>query len=333
MTIKQKKIYYDIFLRPLPFLKKNKVIFRKVKNFLPGKASPNTLVLGLTYKCQLNCLHCGIKKDNFIKQNELTTKEMINVIDQAYELGVYYVNFTGGEPLLRKDLNELINYAAEKGLITAVSTNALALTPDKLKQLKNNGLMILNISIDSVYPKIHDELRQYSGSFQKAKEAVAFSAREGIQVFVSTCASRKNINKKDDLELISGLAKKLGAKGLVVRFPVPAGKWIDKYEEVLSEEEKKNIYGCLDSSYAHIGGICNKSTECNSALKKLFYVSPYGDIQPCNFVPFCFGNIRKECLSIIWQKMLKHNLYKISGFSGCIMRNREVREKYIKSPG
>ena len=327
--LNQKKYQYDVFLRPFSFFRKTNIILRKLMNNLPWMSAPNTLILGVTDRCQLDCVHCGIERSLNSSKKELSSEEVIKVIFQAYKLGVYFVNFTGGEPLLREDISELVEYTAKKGLITAVSTNALLLTREKIRQLKNRGLTFINISIDSSYPKIHDKFRKRIGLFEKAKKAISMCVEENITVFVSVCVSKENICRKDEIPSIIKLARELKAKGVVLLFAIPGGKWLNSCEMMLSQQEKKYINGLLDPCYVHLEAICSYYSRCNAVLKKLFYVSPYGDIQPCNFVPLRFGNVRENSLVILWRKMNGHLLYKVIDSSDCVMRNQQFRKRYI----
>ncbi len=331
-VLKQKKYYYDIFLAPLGLLRKIHVMSYKIKSMLFSHHGPHTLVVGLTYRCQLDCIHCGIKGYLINSGVELTTQEIMNVINQAHRLGVYQVNFAGGEPLLRNDIEVLVAYASKQGLIVSISTNGFILTQPKIRQLKRKGLTFVNVSIDSIIPEIHDDLRKSHGSFQKAKNAIISCVAEKISVFISTYLTKDHI-RNGDVEKVIRFAKRLGVKGVKILLPILSGKWSERSDLLLSEEDKRYLSSFLKSNYVFIEGVCNKSTECNALTKKILYISPYGEVQPCTFVPLCFGNIREEPLRNIWERMTKHNLYKTIDTTDCIMRNKEFRNQYIKPIG
>lgn len=328
--LEQKKFSYNIFLRPLAFSNKFHVLFYKLKNKLPYFEMPSTLVLGSTYRCQLNCIHCGVKGYATTGKVELTTEELRDVIRQAHRLGVYLVNFAGGEPLMRNDIVELVEYTAKQGLIVSISTNGLLLSQAMAYQLKNKGVAFINVSIDSVYPEFHDQLRKSVGSFQKAKEAIISCVTAAIPVFISIYATKENIHS-GDISMIAPLAKKWGAQGVKILLPIPAGRWLRCTNVILSEEEKRYVYNLLDPQYVYIEGVCNKFSECSAISRKLLYVSPYGEIQPCGFVPLSFGNVREEPLKNIWERMKTHVLYKTTDNTDCIMRNMNFRTEYIDS--
>ena len=133
------------------------------------------IVTGLivTYRCNLKCLFCDYW--NWHRQEkrfELSTKELKAVIDDFVEIGASGIGFMGGEPLLRKDLPELVKYASGKGMTTATTSNGYLINEEKLESIMNCGLDMITISIDGPKPEIHDKIRGINGSFQKAVEAV-----------------------------------------------------------------------------------------------------------------------------------------------------------------
>ena len=317
-------------MKPLPLSSRIRVIYKKIKNQFLIKNAPNTLVLGVTYRCQLNCVHCGV--NGYFDQNkaELTTGEIKKIILQAQRLGVYIVVFFGGEPLLRKDIMELIEFCTKKGIIAAISTNGLLLTSDLVRMLKQKGLSFINLSLDSFDANIHDRLRRTTGCYQKVIDAIRVCVLQKINVFISTYVTPENISR-DDVKQIILLSREMGATGVRLLLGIPSGRWLKHQEIIFSEEERKYIFNLLEPTYVYLEGVCNVFTECNAILKKLFYVSPYGEVQPCGFVPLSFGNVRNEPLKHIWGRMVRHSLYKTLESSDCIMRNTEFHNKYINS--
>jgi MoaA/NifB/PqqE/SkfB family radical SAM enzyme len=326
--LKTKKYNYDLFLKPLSLCNRINVINRKVKTVLSHNSSPQSLEIGLSYRCQLNCIHCGVHGESDPTRKELAPSEMKDIIAQAQELGVYFVVFSGGEPLLNEHVVEFFSYTAQKGIITALSTNGQLLTKDIVKELKRERVAFINVSIDNAQPAVHDKLRGVKGCFQKAQEGIRRCVDEGVPIIVSTYATKENISNGDLRNIIS-MSKKIGARGVRILFVVPAGKLLGCSRIDFSDQEKKYVRSLLDPSYVYIEGVRNKFTECNTILKKLFYLSPYGDVQPCSFVPLSFGNIRKKPLADIWETMINHEFYKIIDGKDCIMRNKVFQKKYL----
>lgn len=320
--MKVKKYHYDIFLKPLTPLNRIKLIVHKIKSTVHLSNLPHALEIGLTYRCQLNCIHCGVYGQNESSQPELSLDELKDIILQAHIMGVYLVVFSGGEPLIREEVAELVEYAAKKGMITALSTNGQLLTQDVVCKLKDKGIVFINISIDSANHVLHDRCRGVTGCFQKAETAIRKCVFEGISVIISTYATKENIYN-GDLKNIINFAKQSGAQGVRILLSVPAGKWLGCSQVMLSEQDKLEIRKLLDPVYVYIEGICNKFTECNAVAKKLFYISPYGEVQPCSFVPVYFGSVRQESLIHIWNRMRTHSFFSQFDGSECIMRDKQ----------
>ncbi|MFH1397109.1 MAG: radical SAM protein [Candidatus Omnitrophota bacterium] len=298
----------------------------KFLNRFIQRDSVNTLVFGLTYRCQLDCVHCGVKLNFDPAKVELNTGEVKEVLRQARRIGVYFVVFFGGEPFLRQDIMEIIEYAAELGIMVSISTNGLLLNRQILDKLRKCGVSFLNISLDSSNHQIHDRLRKCAGSFQEAMNSVEEGVAAGVNIIISTYATKENIQSRD-IERIIGLAKAKGARGVRILLAIPAGRLFNAAGLGFSEQDKSYIYNLLDPSYVFIEGVCNVRTECNALLKRLFYISPYGEVQPCGFVPVSYGNIRTDRLSDIWARMKHARIYTALNHKDCIMRHINLKNE------
>ena len=286
--------------------------------------TPLTMMVGITYRCQCNCVHCCVKGYKINKNEELSAIQIKNLIDDAFELGVVKVNFFGGEPTLRRDLKDLINYSYKKGLITHLETNGINLTKKEIKEIKEAGISCINISLDNPDPRKHDALRKKDGCFRKAVEAISNVVKEDIPCIISTYVSKEKVNHNELEEMIS-LGKKLGVDQIRLLFPTPSGRWLNRGDIVLPEHEKKYIIkNFVDYKFV------NRQKHCPVITKNLFYVSPYGEVQPCCFIPISFGNIQEECLRSIWHRMVKSQIYRTDS-KKCIMEDSNFRLKIVDS--
>jgi len=129
-----------------------------------GKYVPETVSFEITRKCGCDCEHCAMSDGEY----ELTTDEIKNVIDQALDMGTFVITFTEGDPLLRSDLFELIEYIDRNRAIANIFTPGLEMTPENASRLKESGLHNLLISIYSTDPSKHDAVRRVDGAFEKA---------------------------------------------------------------------------------------------------------------------------------------------------------------------
>jgi len=293
-------------------LKRGPIIFRK----------KITLVrVGVTYGCQCNCTHCAM--EGYTKKGkELSTDEIKRLLDKLFLLNVRAIKFFGGEPLLRKDIFELISYASPK-MLTLLVTNGILLTPKNIKKLKEAGLTTLQVSIDSPLAEVHDKQRRKK-CFGKATRGVKLAREIDIPYrIVSACPSGDMLSYLDELV---NLCKKIGATSLQIVKPVRLGKLINKDVQLTMLEERKLLDLAKDPF------VSLEPSTCLAHKKKGFYVSPYGEVQPCSFVPHSFGNIRDEQIGTIIKRMWKHKMFNIKrNPRECVINNKEFREKYLKN--
>ncbi len=302
----------------------------KLGLWLKEKGPVSYLMFGITYDCQCRCRHCCV--GNYVKEKhrELTTEQVKSVLDQANKALV--VNFFGGEPTLREDLMELISYASKKSVFVFLDTNGIKVNRDYAQKLKDSGLDLLYVSIDSPHPEEHDEYRGYRGCFDKAVQAVKNALSVGLKVVISTYITKENL-ANGDFERVIQMAKELGATGVRYLLPTPAGRWLYNVDVRLSQQEEEKVrkiaeypFVCRDFYFQN-----QASSRCRGvADKEYIYISPYGDVQPCCFMPLAFGNVKEEPLKAILDRMWSHPMYSEPCiFNECPMLSDEFRSKYI----
>jgi AdoMet-dependent heme synthase len=313
----QKKYHYELFLKQLCFTEQLRVLGKK---YLHTNKRFRSLEIGLTYRCQLRCKHCGIAGQRDDTRSELSQAEWKNIIDVFHKKNKgFFIVFAGAEPLLREDIFDLIQYSKRKGIIVGVSTNGLMLDEKTVKKLKRSGTAFLNISLDGPCAATHDANRNEEGVFNRVVESFHLCHAYDLPAIVSTFVTKSTIAAGQPVALIEK-AREIGAAGVRILFAVPSGELIGCPSASFTETEKGYIRGLLDPLFVYVEGICNVFMECNALLKKLFFISPYGDVQPCSFVPKSFGNIKDEPLVSIMQRMETDPLFTLSA-DDCIMRN------------
>jgi MoaA/NifB/PqqE/SkfB family radical SAM enzyme len=289
-------------------------------------------MFGITYNCQLKCPHCCVGNYENEPPRELTNKEIKDVLDQSNK--AFVINFFGGEPTMREDLMDLIKYASERSIYVFCDTNGIKITKDYAKQLKESGLEILYVSIDSPHPKEHDRLRGMKGLFEKATQGIKNALEAGLKCELSTYITKENL-ANGDFESVIQLARDLGATGVRYLLPTPTGRWLDNPEVMLTPEEEKKVrkiakfpYVCRDFYFQN-----QTSSQCRGMSDHAyFYISPYGDVMPCCFIPLTFGNVREEPLKTILERMWGHQMFCEDWVDKeCPMLNKGYRERYIDS--
>jgi radical SAM protein len=201
--------------------------------------TPFLAIWEVTQSCDLACKHCRAAAQPIPHPDELTTSEGKALIDQIADMHVPIFVFTGGDPLKRKDVFELIRYAADKGVQVAVTPSATPLlTREAMFKLKEAGLVRLGISLDGSTPAIHDAFRGLPGAWARTIQAIEWANEAGIPIQVHSTISRHNV---DDLDNLCALFEKLAIVMWNVFFLVPVGR--GQMADLLTGEEFEQVFG------------------------------------------------------------------------------------------
>ena len=300
---------------------------------------PVAMTFAVTYKCQCNCRHCSAGRHLRNDLPELSTIEAKALIDQSQNLGVSIITFTGGEPLLRDDIYELISYVDKRKAITILFTNGLLLSEENIEKLVNAGLYSLFVSIDSPIPEEHDQLRGMAGLFESAILGIKRMQSKGGFVGISSYATRSATQKGMYKKLYS-LARELGVENLILFDGVPTGNTLNDTSEMLTPEQHEEIRKFSSYIFKHqrVPQLNSQSWQ-NSiegylggigclAVNLQYYVSAYGEVSPCDFTPLSFGNVRNKSIKEIWNKMVYHPAYNHRS-TFCRMQHPDFRRFYI----
>lgn len=300
---------------------------------------PVAMTFAVTYKCQCNCRHCSAGRHLRNDLPDLSTKEAKALIDQSQNLGVSIIAFTGGEPLLRDDIYELISYVDKRKAIPILFTNGLLLSEENIEKLVNAGLYSLFVSIDSPIPEEHDQLRGMAGLFESAILGIKRMQSKGGFVGISSYATRSATQKGMYKKLYS-LAKELGVENLILFDCVPTGNTLNDTSEMLTPEQHEEIRKFSSYIFKHqrVPQLNSQSWQ-NSiegylggigclAVNLQYYVSAYGEVSPCDFTPLSFGNVRNKSIKEIWNKMVHHPAYNHRS-TFCRMQHPDFRRFYI----
>jgi radical SAM protein with 4Fe4S-binding SPASM domain len=323
---------YDIFLKPLPWKDRLHILYLQQVDRWSSDKKLRSMEIGLSYRCQLSCEHCGVDGQQRPDQRELSLLQVKDLLKQAAGMGVYLVVFAGGEPLIREDLEDCLRYARQQGMITGLSTNGLLLDAQRVHAIKRAGINFINISVDSPFEDEHDLLRGRKGCFKKAWMAVRECRANGVAAIVSTYATRANVHN-GDLRALIAQAREEQATGVRILLSASAGKWWGDKGLFFKQQDLQALKAHLDPCFVYVEGVCNEFTECAAALSRLIYVSPYGDVQPCSFVPVSFGNIEQQTLSSIFKRMREHGFFSLFKGDKCMMCTPEFFRCYQEHAG
>ncbi|MFA6321745.1 MAG: radical SAM protein [Candidatus Omnitrophota bacterium] len=256
----------------------------------------SSIMLALTYKCQCRCEHCGSNLHERPGSQELTSPEIFRLIDDFEKAGGWSIYFFGGEPLIVPELFSYIEYVKRKKMLAKLDTNGFLLDENMVKRLKASGLNCISVSIDSPRAASHDKLRGMQGLFDRAMNGVKLCLEHGLDCYITTYATKENIVNGDLSELI-GMAKSIGVRVRILS-SICSGRWAERRDVVLSGREIGMLRKLIekDKVFWEHESVDRESApfRCAALEKDFFYVSSYGDIQPCCYVPAVFGNIREQ---------------------------------------
>ncbi|MDR4506825.1 MAG: radical SAM protein [Candidatus Brocadiaceae bacterium] len=326
---------YNLYNPPFPSQAGMRFLERKLRMMFYKMAFPVTANLAITHKCQCQCIHCSA--DPFIdySKKELTVEEVKTVVDGALDLGASLIIYVGGEPLLREDLYDFIQYVDKTKAITMIFTNGLLLSEENVQKLARAGLFSLNVSIDSSEPELHNTFRAVPDCYQKAFEGAERCRKAGILTGISTYATTESI-KTGKVEKLLKIAQDQGFSEVTIFDCIPSGRFLKDTSKILTAEDRKQLIALTKKYHEmdHPMGIncmsiinSPRGVGCYGAQSQ-FYMTAYGDINPCDFNPVNFGNIRDMSIQEIWKKMVTHPDFS-KRYPSCRMQSKSYRKKYI----
>src|SRR3954451_2252723 len=200
--------------------------------------TPFLAIWEVTQSCDLACKHCRAAAQPIAHPEQLSTAEAKGLIDQIAAMGVPIFIFTGGDPLKRPDLYDLIRYGAEKNVKIAVTPSATPLlTRDAIFKMKEAGVVRLGISLDGSSPEIHDVFRGLPGAWARTIQAIEWAGEAGIPIQAPPTLARHNAH---DLDNLCALFEKLAIVMWNVFFLVPVGR--GQLNDLLSGEEFEKVF-------------------------------------------------------------------------------------------
>jgi radical SAM protein with 4Fe4S-binding SPASM domain len=301
----------------------------QIKNFF-GTEPLQSVSIRVTKACNLRCRQCySISGRKF--SNELSLKEIKKVIDELKQLGAVRIFFTGGEPFIRPDIIEILNYADKNNFATYISTNGTLINKEIVTSLKSlKHLKNFQVSIDG-FGKVHDSVRGINGTFTKAVKTLKLAKKElkNAKIAVVFTLMKRNAS---EVEKVLKLAIQLDVDifALVLLYPVTR---CSDVEDVTPEEKYKifqnlyNIYKKNKGTKLKIGilappaiipkSLKNSEYGCGyiCTFPSILGIDANGNVAPCdgllNYKEFILGNIRKNSLEELWNKPLMKRLRKL----------------------
>ena len=302
--------------------------------------APSIVAINLTQRCNLACAHCYLDAGTLEggDEDELTTREVCGLLDEVAQANTEaMVVLTGGEPLLRKDIEPIVSHGAARGLSIVLGTNGMLLTERRVRSLKEAGLMGVGISIDSLDPARHDGFRGLDGAWEKTVRGLETCLREELTFQIHFSVTRDNAHEVED---IIQFAKERGGRVVNIFFLVCTGRGESmtditsrQYEDVL----RTIIQGQVDYPDLIIRPRCaphfkriayelapdaqeNRMSgrEGDGCIAGTQYcrITPTGGVTACPYIPDEVGNIRHQRFMEIWDTSPQFRLLRSPALGG-----------------
>ena len=295
---------------------------RELEATRPNTAIPHVVAWNITRRCNLECSHCYISAGSWQSaENELSTEDCHRVLDDVLAVNpAVLLILSGGEPLVRDDLEEIADHASAAGATVVVGTNGTGLSNERIESLKKAGVRGVAVSIDSLNPAYHDRFRHGAGSLSATLDAVTRLGEQGLDFIVQTSLTKGNRSELPDL--VEWAAEK-GAVSFNLYFLVPTGR--GERMEGLSPSENEEVLAelvaleqanrgrmmvrskCQPQLMRHIveadeeSPLLNYATRCPCGVQYC-RITPEGKLTPCPYMPAVAGDLMKESFGDIWRE-------------------------------
>ncbi len=292
-------------------LKDNKRVLEKMRAFDRyisehggvGTA-PRGLLLNYSNACNFKCQQCFTESPGKPFCGTLSLDDIRKLADEADELGMYEILIEGGEPLVCKELYDIINIFGSDRFYIEMTSNGYLLTRQIAEKLKQAGMSRVSISLDSTKPEIHDGYRGVKGAYDHALKALKNAKDAGMQASVNFLVGHYNIHSGEVEEIAEFCQEHDYHFSLVLA--VPTGNWKGKFDVMLTSEDAAYLES-LRGKYKHFWRdiwppLPNKKVQISGCIAvNRPYINPYGDVLPCSYLHMKLGNIKEQPLKEIME--------------------------------
>ncbi len=294
-----------------------------------GSPTCKLIAWEVTRSCNLACKHCRAEAHMEPYPGELDKSEAMALIDTFKSVGDPIIIFTGGEPMMRKNVYELIAYATSKCLRCVLSPNGTLITPETAKFMKDSGVQRCSISIDGPDAASHDAFRGVQGAFDASMRGIEYLKAAGIDFQINTTVTSDNLHSFKD---IFALCEKIGAVAWHIFLLVPTGRASSLADQVISAQEYEDVlnwfYDFRKTTSMHLKATCaphyyrimrqRAKEEGIAVTPETFgmdamtrgclggtgfcFISHTGQVQPCGYLELDCGHVRDTPFPEIWRK-------------------------------
>ncbi len=265
---------------------------------------PISVHLDITYRCNERCVHCYLDHDD---HGEMTTAEILDILDQLSDAGVFFLTLSGGEVLMRRDFFEIVAYARKLLFNVKVKTNGVMIKEREARKIRELGVEQIQISVYSHRPEVHDAITKLPGSLKRTIAAIRFLKAQGLKVSIANVLMTVN---SSDSPGVMALARELGVHYTldptitpkmdgdtsILRLRIPGSDLAEVFrnEALVGDVEEYCAPPAPAEEDAMEGYSCSAGhTAC--------YITPYADVFPCVQFPLPSGNLRQQKFIDIWR--------------------------------
>ena len=330
---------FSLYLPPIPSPAHNHQLENFLRNRLFDYRTPMAATLAVTDACQLSCEHCSAAMRPKGRP-QLDTEAWKRVIGECAGLGSSVITFTGGEPLLRRDLEELVAAVPRDRAVAEFFCNGLEASHERLAGLREAGAYGIHISLDDPDEAEHDRGRGRAGVYKAVEQAARTARAAGLLVGLSTYATNDSVDAHK-LTRVAALAEEWGVSEVSVFDGIRTGRMLRGCEPLLDAAHKRALIAeAHNANRVHRGRlrvITQSWTNSRRGFSLLIgclagnlqcHVTSQGDLTPCDFTPLSFGNVQEAPLADLWWRMLDHPAYQKRALR-CRMQSPEFRARYI----
>ena len=267
--------------------------YTKIHRIAQKKRFPLRVMFELTYRCNLNCLHCYVPK-SFRRESEgkdLKTKEIYHILDKLREAGCLYLGFTGGEPFAREDILDILRYAKAKGFEIMIYTNASLIDKkiaDELKKLRPNKV---DITINSLKKEALEKITRTPGSYERVFRAIELLHKRNIPLGFKSCVLKYN---EDEVRNISKFSKSHNGLYRLDTMLMP---------RLDGSEQPYRYQGHMKNIRPQTTGHRSKNLfKCGVGLHNLV-VNPFGELKMCIHIGYPKYSVLETSLEDCWQRL------------------------------
>jgi len=260
-----------------------------------------------SYICNMHCKHCCIKnlQKRIVNRHIMTIEDIENISRQADELGFAQVVISGGEPQMFPNFDEIVAAIEPQKFQVTTDSNGWFLDRERAFHLKEIGVDKIQLSIDNVDPKVHDEFRQKPGAFVRAIKAIEYCQEAGLNLIIQTVVDKQRVHDPELMEFIEYF-NGLGCP-IYLCYAKPVGAWSGKYDVMIdtddfdyiaSLEKDHDVFTHMTPQYDYPGGCI--------AMKRSVNIDRWGDVNPCLYMKnYIIGNAFTEPLKDIVARGMK----------------------------